>query len=68
MGKKRKRDKADAPMFREGEIVLFRGERRTIMEVYPQYGNLGHYLLDGKRGERVVPIYSETYLRKIERD
>lgn len=54
--------------FKAGEIVLFRGEKRVIMQVYPQYGNLGHYRLDGKPGDRVVPIYSETYLKKMERD
>lgn len=68
MTKKHKRDKADEYDVTVGEIVLFRGEKRTIEHVYPCYGNLGHVRLNGKPGSRTVAIYSVTYIKRIERD
>lgn len=63
MGKKHKH----GPRFQVGDIVLLRGEVRTVLEVIPGQGNVAKYKLSSVRGRGMTPIYSETYLSPIGR-
>lgn len=63
MSKKHKRE-ADEYDVRVGEVVLFRGNERTITSIRgTDTGNLPRVTMAGEHGS-----YSVTYVKKIKRD
>jgi hypothetical protein len=62
MGKKHKSPHWVKPVFKIGETVLFRGERRTIERISGlDSGNRPRYRMVGIMGS-----YPETFIKKIE--